>query len=85
MTAELIIKSPGNLRRRKIINSLMISLCVVAGIITILPLLYIFFYTTQSGISSLNIDFFTQLPAPVGEEGGGMANAIVGSAVLICV
>ncbi len=61
----------------------MISLCAVAGIITILPLLYIFFYTTQSGISSLNIDFFTQLPKPVGEQGGGMSNAIVGSLVII--
>lgn len=85
MTADLILKSPKNLRRRKITNSLMISLCILAGIITILPLLYIFFYTTRSGISSLNLDFFTQLPAPVGEEGGGMANAIVGSVVLILI
>lgn len=85
MTSDLILKSPKNLRRRKIINSLMISLCILAGVITILPLLYIFFYTTRSGISSLNLDFFTQLPAPVGEEGGGMANAIVGSVVLISI
>lgn len=85
MTSDLILKSPKNLRKRKIINSLMISLCILAGVITILPLLYIFFYTTRSGISSLNLDFFTQLPAPVGEEGGGMANAIVGSVVLISI
>lgn len=83
MLKESILKSPKNLRRRKIINSLMIGLSGVAGIITILPLLYIFFYTTQSGISALNLDFFTQLPAPVGEEGGGMANAIVGSLIII--
>lgn len=83
MTSDTILKSPKNLRRRKIINSLMISLCVVAGIITILPLIYIFFYTTRSGITALNLDFFTQLPKPVGEEGGGMANAIVGSLILI--
>lgn len=83
MTSDTILKSPKNLRRRKIINSLMISLCVVAGIITILPLIYIFFYTTRSGITALNPDFFTQLPKPVGEEGGGMANAIVGSLTLI--
>ena len=74
---------PGNLRRRKLVNTVMISLCVLAAIVTILPLLYIFFYTTKSGISSLNLDFFTQLPKPVGEEGGGMANAIVGSLTLI--
>jgi phosphate transport system permease protein len=83
MTTSEILKSPKNLKRRKLINSLMISLCVLAGIITILPLLYIFFYTTQSGLSSLDLDFFTQLPKPVGEEGGGMANAIVGSLILI--
>ena len=85
MTESAILKSPKNLRRRKIVNSVMISLCVIAGIITILPLIYIFFYTTQSGLSSLNVDFFTQLPKPVGEEGGGMANAIVGSLILISI
>lgn len=83
MTSASIIKNPSNLRSRKIINSVMLTMCILAAVITIIPLLYIFFYTTQSGISSLNIDFFTQLPKPVGEEGGGMANAIVGSAILI--
>jgi phosphate transport system permease protein len=83
MTRENILKQPKNLKRRKIINWIMISLCVVAGFVTILPLFYIFFYTTQSGISALNLDFFTQLPKPVGEEGGGMANAIVGSGILV--
>lgn len=80
---ETISGTPRNLLRRKFVNKLMISLCVIAGIITILPLLYIFFFTTKSGLSSLNLDFFTQLPKPVGEEGGGMANAIVGSLILI--
>ncbi|MBL8007463.1 MAG: phosphate ABC transporter permease PstA [Ignavibacteria bacterium] len=79
----LKLSKPVNLTRRKVTNSVMISLCVIAGVITILPLLYIFFYTTKSGISSLNPDFFTQLPKPVGETGGGMANAITGSLILI--
>lgn len=83
MTEASILKNPTNLKKRKIINSVMIGLCVLAGVLTILPLLYIFFYTTQSGISALSIDFFTQLPKPVGEEGGGMANAIIGSLILI--
>lgn len=80
-----ILKNPANLKRRKVINSIMLFLCVVSGIITILPLIYIFFYTTKSGITSLNLDFFTQLPKPVGEEGGGMANAIVGSLIIISI
>ncbi|MDQ3019107.1 MAG: phosphate ABC transporter permease PstA [Bacteroidota bacterium] len=83
MQSESIIKSPKNLRRRKIINSLMIGLSAVAGIVTIIPLFYIFFYTTQSGISALNLDFFTQVQKPPGEAGGGMANAIVGSLIII--
>ncbi len=85
MSKESILKNPKNLKRRKLVNSLMISLCVLAGFVTIIPLIYIFFYTTQSGISSLNVDFFTQLPKPVGEEGGGMANAILGSLILITI
>jgi len=83
MTTNSILINPVNLKKRKIINSVMLALCIVAAIITIIPLIYIFFYTTQSGISALNIDFFTQLPMPVGEVGGGMANAIVGSLVLV--
>jgi phosphate transport system permease protein len=47
------------------------------------PLFYIFFYTATAGLSSINLDFLTQLPKPVGEAGGGMANAIVGSMIII--
>jgi phosphate transport system permease protein len=83
MTKGNIFKQPKNLKRRKIINWIMITLCILAGVLTIVPLFYIFFYTTQSGLSALSLDFFTQLPKPVGEEGGGMANAIVGSAILV--
>jgi len=82
-THASVFAKPKNLRRRKIVNSIMLALCVVAAIISILPLFYIFFYTTKSGISSLNLDFFTQMPKPVGETGGGMANGIVGTLILI--
>ncbi len=59
---------------------------VVAGLCTaalLLPLALIFGYLVSKGVSALNFDFFTQLPQPVGEVGGGMANAIVGSATLV--
>lgn len=78
-----VFAKPKNLRRRKIVNSVMLFLCVIAALVSILPLFYIFFYTTKSGISSLNWDFFTQMPKPVGETGGGMANGIVGTLILV--
>ena len=52
-------------------------LCLFSALIAIVPLFLIFFYALSQGIETLNIDFFTQMPKPVGESGGGMANAIV--------
>jgi len=75
--------SAGHTARRKIKSKVMLILCYVAASMAILPLLYIFFYTTMQGASSLNLAFFTELPKPVGEEGGGMANAIVGTLILV--
>jgi len=75
----------GNLQRRKILNRLMLSLCTIAAVLSVAPLLYVFFYTTFSGISALPLDFFTQLPKPVGETGGGMANSIIGTLILVTI
>jgi phosphate transport system permease protein len=72
-----------NSGRRKIKSRIMLTLCVTAAMLAILPLVYIFFYTTIQGASSLNLEFFTELPKPVGETGGGMANAIVGTLTLV--
>jgi phosphate transport system permease protein len=83
MQVSEILANPRNLKRRKVINVIMLTLSVVSALIAILPLIYIFFYTASAGISALNIDFFTQLPKPVGEEGGGIANAIVGSIEIV--
>ncbi|HWE85547.1 MAG TPA: phosphate ABC transporter permease PstA [Terracidiphilus sp.] len=58
-------------------------LAITATLVVILPLLAIFVYLLYKGASSLNLAFFTQVPRPPGEVGGGMANAIVGSAVLL--
>jgi phosphate transport system permease protein len=58
-------------------------LCILAATLAVVPLIYIFFYTTGAGLTSLNFDFFTALPKPFGEEGGGMVNAIVGTIILI--
>jgi phosphate transport system permease protein len=65
--------------RRKIINAVMLSLTGVCTLMTISILLFILGYLFWNGARSLSWNFFTQLPAPVGETGGGMANAIAGS------
>jgi len=60
-------------------------LCAAAVLLALVPLFFVFFYVVQQGFSSLNLDFFTKMPKPVGEAGGGMANAIVGTLVLIAI
>jgi phosphate transport system permease protein len=62
---------------------MMTTLSLLSGVVVILPLILIFYYTLAQGISSVNWDFFTKMPKPVGEPGGGMANALVGTAILI--
>jgi phosphate transport system permease protein len=74
-----------NARRRKIISAIAETLCAVAVILALLPLAMILFYVIKQGFSSLNWAFFTQMPKPVGESGGGMANAIVGTLTLIAI
>ncbi|MFZ1939848.1 MAG: phosphate ABC transporter permease PstA [Terracidiphilus sp.] len=59
------------------------GLAILSTILVILPLVAIFVYLLIKGARSVNLAFFTQIPKPVGEEGGGMANAIVGSATLL--
>jgi phosphate transport system permease protein len=72
-----------NLRRRKIYSRLFETLCALAVIIALIPLAMILFYVVREGFGALNLDFFTKMPKPVGESGGGMANAIVGTLILI--
>jgi phosphate transport system permease protein len=53
-----------------------------AVLLALIPLALILFYVVTRGITALNLDFFRHMPAPVGETGGGMANAIVGSVIV---
>src|SRR5260370_6847110 len=68
---------------RKIKSALASTTAFVSAILVILPLGLVFFHLLVNGISSVNWDFFTTLPAPPGQVGGGMANAIVGSLELL--
>ena len=69
--------------RRHSTNILISVLSVAATILVVAPLLAILGYLIYKGASSLNFAFFTQIPKPVGEDGGGMANSIVGSGVVL--
>ena len=69
--------------RRTAMNYFVGGLSILATIIVIIPLIAILFYLIYKGASSLNLAFFTHIPAPVGEEGGGMANSIVGSGIIL--
>jgi len=56
---------------------------ILMAVLVVAPLLAVFGYLVARGIGSLNLAFFTHLPVPVGEKGGGVANAIVGSAMIL--
>jgi len=69
--------------RRRVKNTVMGCLVAGAAILAVAPLVLILAFLLTQGASAVNLDFFTHLPKPVGEPGGGMANAIVGSLVLL--
>jgi phosphate transport system permease protein len=72
-----------NYHWRRFVNIAVQVIAVLCTVAVLVPLFLIFAYLMAKGFSSLNWAFFTQLPKPVGESGGGMANAIVGSITLI--
>ena len=68
---------------RRFRSRMVVWLCALAVLLALLPLAAILFFVITRGLLSLNLAFFTSLPAPVGEPGGGMANSIVGTLMLI--
>jgi phosphate transport system permease protein len=74
--------APGE-RLRQIRSRIWTGLCALCAVIVLVPLFSIFLYVIKRGLTGLSLSFFTELPRPVGELGGGMGNAIVGSLVLI--
>jgi phosphate transport system permease protein len=61
----------------------MVALTCAAAALAIVPLIVILAYLLRQGAGALSLDFFTNMPRPVGEVGGGMANAIVGTLILV--
>lgn len=67
---------------RKLVSSLFVAACAASVGMALVPLAFVLFYVVSQGVQALTFDFFTQMPKPVGEAGGGMANAIVGTLML---
>ena len=67
---------------RKIISAMFVGACGLAVVLSLIPLAFVLFFVLSQGVQSLNLDFFLNNPRPVGETGGGMANAIVGTLML---
>ena len=65
-------------RWRRTVSNVILVLCGVSVALALVPLALVLFYVITQGVTSLNLSFFTEMPKPVGESGGGMANAIVG-------
>ena len=85
-TAPLNLQSRSmrlNNARRTGMNHFVTGLSILATVLVIAPLVAILGYLVYKGASSLNLAFFTKIPSPVGQEGGGMANSIVGSGVVL--
>lgn len=70
-------------RRRRTTNLVMLALTGVAALLTVVPLVLILYHLLTAGLSSIDLDFFTRRPAPVGQEGGGMGNAVLGTGILV--
>jgi phosphate transport system permease protein len=70
-------------RWRRAKSALANLLCTLAALVTVAPLLFVLGHILHEGFSAVNWGFFTQLPRPVGEPGGGMANAILGTFTLL--
>ncbi len=84
---DLLKRSPGaekgNRLQRYAVNHLITVVSILSTILALIPLIAILGYLIYKGASSLNLAFFIHIPAPVGEAGGGLANAIVGSGIIL--
>jgi phosphate transport system permease protein len=67
---------------RKLKSRIIVALCAGSVVVALIPLGMIFFFLIVQGISSLNLAFFTSMPVPEGEVGGGMANSIMGTLIV---
>jgi phosphate transport system permease protein len=69
--------------RRRLVSRFVVLFCGLSVLMALIPLGFILFFVLSRGIPALDLAFFTQTPKPVGEVGGGMANAMVGTLILL--
>jgi phosphate transport system permease protein len=83
---ELLASSAGRSRgRRRIVNYVMLGLTYVAAFTATVPLMLIVWHLLKTGVASMSWRIFTQMPVAAGETGGGMANAIAGTGMLVLI
>ncbi|MBX5481689.1 MAG: phosphate ABC transporter permease PstA [Myxococcaceae bacterium] len=75
----------GSLLRRKAVNHLLTGLCALMVLVALLPLVSVLWLVIKNGAAGLSWTFFTALPRPVGEEGGGVGNAVVGTLYIVAI
>lgn len=68
---------------RRVIDRLVRTACMCSLLVAVIPLGLVLYYVTSKGIGGLDLHFFTRLPKPVGETGGGMGNAVIGTLRLL--
>jgi phosphate transport system permease protein len=83
MSESILARTAGHITRRAIWSRVVIAACYLAGALVVLPLALIVWHLLAKGLPALRPSFFFELPKPVGEAGGGMANAIVGTLILV--
>jgi phosphate transport system permease protein len=81
--AQPVMKPLG--MRRRFANHGATAFAILTAVLVLVPLMAIFVYLVIKGVGAINWDFLTKTPKPVGESGGGMANAIVGSGVILLI
>lgn len=77
--------SRGTILRRQLVNAVALTATAIAAVLVVLPLVAIFGYLVYRGIGAVNWDLLTKIPQPVGEAGGGLANGIAGSGLILLV
>jgi len=85
MTTTVTVTATPRMTARKILSTMFVAACGLSVLLALLPLVFVMFFVVSQGIQALNLDFFLHNPVPVGETGGGMANAIVGTLMLTAI